>query len=103
MERINSESSVVQELVIQLYIAGDSEQNQAVCQRVAEFIEAALRAPYRLDIIDVLDQPDLADLAHVLVTPTLVVRTADSERRLVGDLSDAVRFQLVLSTVGIGE
>jgi len=87
-------------LVVQLFIAGDSEQTRAVCERVREFVTTILRQPYRFDIIDVLEKPDVADGVGMLMTPTLFIHTAHSERRLVGDLSDVTKLELVLSAMG---
>ncbi len=56
---------------------------------------------FRLDIVDVADNPDLAKQSKVLATPTLVRRNPGPEVRLVGDVSDyeaiIERFQLAQS------
>jgi circadian clock protein KaiB len=91
-------SAVAPELIVQLFIAGDCENTRAVCRRVSDFAGSALKRPYRIDIIDVFEQPELADRVNVLVTPTLVIHALKSgaEQRLVGDLSDAAKLQLLL-------
>lgn len=95
-------SNTAPEWSVQLFITGDSEQTRAVCKRVSASVETALSPPSRLEIIDVLDKPELADRTGIIVTPTLVIRppAAASERRLVGDLSDAAKLRLVLSDSG---
>jgi circadian clock protein KaiB len=51
-----------------------------------------------IEIIDVLVQPDLAEKAGILATPTLCHDCADRPRRVVGDLGDTKR---VLEFLGI--
>ena len=41
-----------------------------------------------LEVVDVLERPDLAEAAGVLACPTLVLGTPSAERRVVGDFSD---------------
>jgi circadian clock protein KaiB len=84
-------------LLVQLFLAGDSVQTRMVLERVEKLAASAFQPPYRIEVINVFEQPELADLANILVTPTLLIRTGTSERRLVGDLSDAAKLQLVLS------
>ncbi len=98
---MSSVSEGAPDLVVQLFIAGDSENTRAVCRRVSGFVGAALKHPYRLDIVDIFERPDLADRVNILVTPTLVIHAAKSgaEQRLVGDLSDVSKLQLVLADV----
>lgn len=51
-----------------------------------------------VEVIDVLAQPQLAERAGVLATPTLSYEHPDRPRRIIGDLSDAKR---VLEFLGI--
>lgn len=44
--------------------------------------------PHVVQVIDVSREPELAEKYRVVATPTLVVRVAGSEARLVGDASD---------------
>jgi circadian clock protein KaiB len=97
---MNTQTSASPELLVELFVAGDSEQIKTVCKRVSDFAKAALKPPYRLAIIDVLENPALADRSRVLVTPTLVIHVGSAERRLVGDLSDFTKLELVLSDWG---
>jgi circadian clock protein KaiB len=94
---MNTQSIAASECAVQLFITGDSDQTRAVCKRVSDFAATTLKQAQRIDIIDVLDEPGLADSANVFVTPTLVIRTPNWERRLVGDLSDVAKLERVLA------
>ena len=53
---------------------------------------------YSLKIVDVLEDPGIAEDVRILATPTLVRVQPSPERRLIGDLSDT---ELVLKGLGI--
>jgi circadian clock protein KaiB len=44
-----------------------------------------------LDVIDVLEQPELAEQWKILATPTLIREAPPPRRRVTGDLSDTAR------------
>ncbi len=46
----------------------------------------------KVEIIDVLARPELAEQAGILATPTLSYDNAGRPRRIVGDLSDTQRI-----------
>jgi len=53
---------------------------------------------WKIEIIDVLAKPELAEQAGILATPTLTYENQGRPRRIVGDLSDTRR---VLEFLGI--
>lgn len=53
---------------------------------------------WKIEIIDVLAKPELAEQAGILATPTLTYENQGRPRRVVGDLSDTRR---VLEFLGI--
>lgn len=73
-------------LRLALFIAGPS----AASARAEANLRAALAdldQPFELRLVDVIDDPEPAMDAGVLLTPTLVIDAAGSVRTLVGDLS----------------
>jgi circadian clock protein KaiB len=88
----------VAELVLRLYIAGNSASSRRAEQNL-HGIEALIRSEgWRIEIIDVLSKPELAEEAGVIATPTLSYEHSVRPRRIVGDLSDTRR---VLDFLGI--
>ena len=71
-----------------LYIAGGSSRSRRAVKRMREICEGPLRGRSRLDIIDVLEQPQEAEGEKIIVTPTLVKREPAPELRILGDLTD---------------
>ena len=53
---------------------------------------------WKIEIVDVLARPELAEQAGILATPTLTYENQGRPRRIVGDLSDTRR---VLEFLGI--
>jgi circadian clock protein KaiB len=53
---------------------------------------------WKIEIIDVLSKPELAEQAGILATPTLSYDNGTRPRRIIGDLSDTKR---VLDFLGI--
>jgi circadian clock protein KaiB len=87
----------VTEPVLRLYIAGASATGRRAEQQVAD-LRALINPEWKIEVIDVLLQPELAEKARILATPTLSYERMERSRRIVGDLGDAKR---VLEFLGI--
>jgi circadian clock protein KaiB len=83
--------------VLRLYIAGTSASAKRAERQLAD-LRALIKADWKVEVIDVLERPELAEKAGILATPTLAYEHADRSRRIVGDLSDTKR---VLEFLGI--
>jgi circadian clock protein KaiB len=83
--------------VLRLYIAGDSPSSRRAEQNVMH-LRKHLAAALKVEVIDVLARPELAEQAGVLATPTLSYEHSVRPRRIVGDLSDTKR---VLEFLGL--
>ena len=58
--------------------------------------EQELAGQYALEIIDVLENPQLAEDEKILATPTLIKQLPPPLRRVIGDLSDTDKVLLGL-------
>jgi circadian clock protein KaiB len=88
----------VAELVLRLYIAGNSASSRRAEQNLRR-MEALIKSEgWHVEIIDVVSKPELAEEAGVIATPTLSYEHSIRPRRIVGDLSDTRR---VLDFLGI--
>lgn len=74
---------------LRLYVRGNRVQRDAAIAAV-ELLRAELSDETDLEIVDVLERPDLAEEERVIVTPTLDRIHPFNSRRTVGDLSDIV-------------
>jgi circadian clock protein KaiB len=71
-----------------LYVAGGAPRSAAARRNVERLCDRHLAGRYRLEVIDLLEDPDRAGDDRVLAVPTLVRRKPRPTRRVVGDLSD---------------
>lgn len=74
--------------LLKLYIAGRDARAQAAIANLRHLCEHELRGQYELEIIDVLEDPERAEQAKILATPTLIKQLPPPLRRVIGDLSD---------------
>lgn len=84
--------------VLRLYIAGNSPSSRQAQQNLAHLRTLMTADGKRVEVIDVLANPELAEKASILATPTLCYEHLGRHRRIVGDLGDPKR---ILSFLGI--
>lgn len=80
----------VSEPILRLYIAGTSATARRAEQQISD-LRTQIRPEWKVEIIDVLQNPELAEKAGILATPTLSYEHPEHPRRIVGDLSDTKR------------
>ena len=93
------EPQLRQEWDLKLYVAGDSPKSRAALVNLRKLCERHLRGRYRLEVIDLLQTPELAKAHQILAIPTLIRRLPEPVRRVIGDLSDAERALSTLDLV----
>jgi len=74
--------------VLRLYVAGTTPRSSKAITSIHALCREYLRGRYDLRVIDIYQQPDDADLPHLLGVPTLVKSSPFPMRRIIGDLSD---------------
>jgi circadian clock protein KaiB len=84
--------------MLRLYIAGNSASSQRARKNLAQLRKHMKANEWKIEVIDVLLQPDIAEKAGILATPTLSYDQPARPRRIIGDLSDTRR---VLEFLGI--
>lgn len=87
--------------LLKLYVTGTSSRAQQAISNLQRICEQELQGKYDLEIIDVLENPELAEDARILATPTLIKRLPPPLRRVIGDLSDKEKVLLGLEVAPI--
>jgi circadian clock protein KaiB len=82
--------------LLRLFITGRTPKAEKCIANLQAVCERDLEGLYELEIIDVLERPQLAEDEKILATPTLIKKLPPPVRRLIGDLSDAERVLLGL-------
>jgi circadian clock protein KaiB len=85
-------------VVLQLYVSGQTQRSLRAAANLRRLCEQYLEDGYELTLIDVHDQPELAEAANILATPATVRISPPPASRIVGDLSDPLK---VLPALGI--
>lgn len=84
--------------VLRLFIAGASVNSRHAVANLKELCEAYIRGKYSLDIIDIHQQKETAELEQIIALPLLIKSQPLPERRMIGDMSDTKK---VLKGLGI--
>ncbi len=73
---------------LKLYIVGKIPKSIKVVSSLKQLLEDALKDRYSLEVIDVIENPELAEQGGILATPTLEKVSPEPARKVIGDLSD---------------
>ena len=84
------------DFVLKLYVTGQTPRSQRAVANLQRICEEDLGGQYDLILIDVLEQPQLAEDEKILATPTLIKQLPPPLRRIIGDLSDREKVLLGL-------
>jgi circadian clock protein KaiB len=76
---------------LRLYVMGQSPKSLAAFANLKQLCENNLKGCYRITVIDLVKQPQLAKGDQILAVPTVVRRLPKPVRTLIGDLSDTER------------
>lgn len=80
-----------------LYVTGKTFRSERAIETLHRIV-AALGDDAHMMVIDILEDPELAEEDKILATPTLIKETPESSQRIIGDLSN---FQKVVNTLDI--
>jgi circadian clock protein KaiB len=78
--------------ILRLYVTGKTPNSIRAIAKIKEVCEEFLPGQYQLQVVDIYQQPALAEGDHIQVAPTLVRRSPGPLRRLIGNLYDRDRL-----------
>jgi circadian clock protein KaiB len=76
---------------LKLYVAGRTARSVAALENLKTLCETHLAGRYSIEIIDLLENPQLAAGDQILAVPTLVRKMPEPIRKIIGDLSSQER------------
>ena len=76
---------------LRLYVAGQSPRSVTAFANLKKLCEEHLAGRYKIEVIDLLQHPQLAAGDQIVAIPTLVRKLPDPLRKIVGDLSNTER------------
>jgi circadian clock protein KaiB len=80
-----------QRYVLRLYVTGSTSKSMRAIANLREICETHLKNRYDLEVIDLYQQPALAEGEQILAAPTLIKQLPAPLRRMIGDMSDTER------------
>ncbi|MEY3297858.1 MAG: hypothetical protein RLZZ597_1118 [Cyanobacteriota bacterium] len=73
---------------LRLYVAGQTPKSVMAFANLKKLCEEYMHGQYEIEIIDLIQHPELAQQDKILAIPTLVRRLPPPIRQIIGDLSD---------------
>ena len=77
---------------LRLYVTGQTPKSLTAFSNLKKICESQLKGRYRITVIDLVKQPQLAKGDQILAVPTVVRRLPKPVRTILGNLSDTERM-----------
>ena len=74
--------------LLRLYVAGQTRKSLAAFANLKKICEEHLQGRYKIEVIDLLEKPQLAKGDQILAIPTLVRQLPPPLKKIIGDLSN---------------
>ena len=85
-----------QHYVLRLYVTGSTPRSTRAIQNIRALCEEHLSGRYDLEVIDIYQQPVLAQGEQIIAAPTLIKKLPHPLRKVIGDLSNSERVLMGL-------
>ena len=74
--------------LLRLFVAGASTRSSLAITNIKEICKKYFKDGYELEVVDIYQNPELAETENIIAAPTLVRETPEPKRRVVGDMTD---------------
>ena len=76
---------------LRLYVAGQTPKSLLAFANLRKICEEHLAGKYRIEVVDLIENPTLARGDQILAIPTLVRKLPEPVKKIIGDLSNKER------------
>ena len=87
-------------LELRLYIIGKTPRAIKALEDLKALLDDQYKDKYTLEVVDVLENPGLAEHDKILATPTVIKSLPLPVRKIIGDLADREKVLLGLDLIG---
>lgn len=94
---VNEETD--EQYVLKLYVAGQTPKSLAAFANLKKICEKHLQGRYIIEVIDLLEKPELAEVDQIITIPTLIRSFPGPVRKIIGDLSNTENVLISLDLV----
>ena len=82
---------------LRLYVAGQTPKSIRAFANLKVLCEEHLQGRYRIEVIDLMENPQLARGDQIVAVPTLIRKLPQPVRKIIGDLSNTERVLIGLA------
>lgn len=82
---------------LRLFVAGETPKSIRAFANLKVLCEKHLKGLYRIEVIDLLEHPEMARGNQIVAVPTLEIRLPEQVQKIIGDLSDTDRVLVGLA------
>ena len=93
------QAALVETWRLRLYVAGQTPKSLQAFANLKRICEDHLEGQYRIEVIDLMETPQLAKDDQILAIPTLVRKLPEPVRKIIGDLSNTERVLVGLNLI----
>jgi len=86
---------------LRLYVAGQTVKSTTALANLKKYCEKYLEGQYKIEVIDLLITPQLAEGDQIFAIPTLVRKVPQPIRKIIGDLSNEEKVLVGLNIVPV--
>jgi circadian clock protein KaiB len=84
---------------LRLYIAGQTPKSVTALNNLTRYCEEHLQGKYKIEVVDLLLKPQLAEGDQIFAVPTLVRKVPVPIRKIIGDLSNEEKVLVGLNII----
>ncbi|HLK85382.1 MAG TPA: circadian clock KaiB family protein [Candidatus Binataceae bacterium] len=86
-----------QTYVLRLFTTGSTPRSTRALRNLREICDSGIKGEYRLEVVDICQEPGRASEANIIAAPTLVKYQPPPTCRVIGDLSDRDKVMTTLN------
>ncbi|MHB8142790.1 MAG: circadian clock KaiB family protein [Thermoleophilia bacterium] len=84
--------AIDEKYVLKLYVTGMTSRSAKAVMNIRRILDEHLQGRYELEIIDIFQQPQLAQGEQIIAAPTLIKKLPLPIRKFIGDMSETERI-----------
>jgi circadian clock protein KaiB len=86
---------------LRLYVAGQTTKSITAFANLKKICDEHLAGKYRIEVIDLLKNPQLAKGDQIIALPTLVRKLPEPIKKIIGDMANTERVQVGLDICSV--
>src|SRR5215468_7198635 len=96
-QRLSGQKDQREKMLLRLYVAGQTPKSLQALSNLKKLCAEHIECDYKIEIIDLIKNPQLAQGDQILAIPTLVRSLPQPIRKIIGDLSNTEKVLVGLN------